>query len=377
MHVNALARIGLLATLPLASFLGACSSSSSKKVAVDDWVSDLCDAAVDFDKASDKAGEAFLSADFEDTKEAKDAFKESVDKQKDAQKEFRDAFGKIGQPDINGGDKVIAAFKKQFDENDKMTNDVAKAVAKIEDDADFVEEFMKIADDFDTPDFREKLDELADDHDDVADLIDSIDADDQCSSVIFDQPGADDTAGNEPTVAPRPSKTATAGKTPATTAAKTANEKWVATVCTSFGGWIEDIDNANKKLDSTLTGAKDAPALKKALVDFMKTGQTETKNLQKEIGALKAPDVKDGAKIQKTFNDATAQLVKVFDGLVADAEKVGTSSLSQTAADVDQLSAGIGAAFSEVGETFDKLDSLDAGELDALFDERPECLAIK
>ena len=127
----------------------------------------------------------------------------------------------------------------------------------------------------------------------------------------------------------------------------------------------------------TLTGAKDAPALKKALVDFMKTGQTETKNLQKEIGALKAPDVKDGAKIQKTFNDATAQLVKVFDGLVADAEKVGTSSLSQTAADVDQLSAGIGAAFSEVGETFDKLDSLDAGELDELFDERPECLAIK
>lgn len=376
MHLNSFARAGLLAALPLSSLLFACGGGGSdKKVDADDWVADLCDAAADFDKASDKAGEAFLDADFDDTKEAKAAFKESLEKQKDAQKDFRSDFDKIGQPDIEDGDKVVAAFKDQFKANDKMTEDVGKAVAKIDDDDDFTEEFLKIADDFDTPDFREKMDDLADDSDDVADLIDSIDADSDCSAVIFDQPGADDTT-DEPTA--QPSKTTVASKTtvPTTTAAKTTNEKWVAGVCTSLGGWIKDLEKANDKLDSTLTTAKDAPALKAALVEFMKSGQAETKNMQKEVAALKAPDVKNGAAIQRTFNDGMSQLVAVFDGLVTESQKVGTSSLAQTTADVERLSSGISDAFNDVSATFDKLDDLDTGELDNLFDQRPECAGI-
>jgi hypothetical protein len=373
MHLNKLARAGLLAALPLSSFLFACGGGSDKKVDPDDWVADLCDAALDFDKASDRAGEAFLDADFEDTKDAKAAFKKSLEDQKDAQKDFRAAFDKIGQPDIKDGDKVVSAFKAQFKENDKMTSDVGKAVADIDDKDDFMTEFLKIADDFDTPDFREKMNKLADDSDDVADLIDSIDADEDCSAVIFDQSGADSANQAEPTA--KPSKTAVASKTrtPVTTAAKTTNEKWVAGVCTSLLGWIDDLESAQTRLDSTLTTAADAPALKKALVDFMKTGQTETKNMQKEISALKSPDVKDGAQIQKTFNDAMTQLVGVFDNLVAESQKVSTASLSQTQADVERLSSGIADAFNDVSDTFDKLDSFNAGELDTLFDTRPEC----
>ncbi|MFN8616681.1 MAG: hypothetical protein U0837_06260 [Dehalococcoidia bacterium] len=374
-----LARTALLAALPLTTLLASCGGGSDKKVPADDWVADLCDAAVSFQKASDKAGEGFLEVDFGDTKKAKAAFKDSVEKQQEAQKDFRADFDKIGQPDIQDGDKVVDAFKDQFEENDKATDDVAKAVAKIDNDDDFMEEFLKVADDFDTPDFRAKLEDLADDSDDVADLIDSIDEDSECSSVIFDQAGSDDTSSANPTATPKASKTATTSKTavPTAAAAKTTNEKWVAGVCTSLGGWIQDLENANTKLDSTLNTAKDAPALKQALVDFMKTGQTETKNLQKEIAALKAPDVKDGAAIQKTFNDAMTQLVSVFDGLVSDAQKVGTGSLTQTTTDVERIAGGITDAFDDVATTFDKLDNYNAGELDTLFDQRPECQGIK
>lgn len=377
MHVKFLSRTAVIAVLPLTVFLGSCGGGD-KKVSADDWVADLCDAAASFQKSSDKAGDAFLEADFSDTKKAKAAFKESVEKQKDAQQEFRADFDKLGQPDIEDGDKVVDAFKDQFEENTKQTDDVAKAVAKIDDNADFTDEFLKIADDFDTPDFRAKLDALAKDSDDVGDLIDSIDQDSDCADVIFDSPGADDTSSSA-TATPQASRTAAAGRTALPTAAapKTTNEKWVAGVCTSLGGWIKDLEDANTQLDRTLDSAADAQALKQALVAFMRTGQTETKNLQKEIAALKAPDVKDGPAIQKTFNDAMTQLVGVFDGLLADAQKVGTGSLAQTSADVEKIAGGISDAFNDVGATFDKLDNYNAGELDRLFDERPECQDIK
>ncbi len=373
MHRSTFARLGLLAALPLSAMLFACGGGSDKKVAMDDWVADLCEAAIDFNDASDKAGEGFLNADFEDTKGSKAAFKKGVDGQKKAQKTFRSEFGKLGQPDIDDGAKVIDAFNDQFKENDKVIADISKRVADIDDDDDFFEEFLKIADDFNTPDFRKALNDLADDSDDVQDLIDEIDADEECSSVIFDQPGAD-TANAEPT--PKPAKTAVANKTsvpPTAAAAKTTNEKWVSGICTSLSGWVADLEKANEKLDGTLKTAKDAPALKQALVDFLKAGQTETKNLQKEVGALKAPDVKDGGAIHKVFVDASAQLVTVFDNLVGDAQKVGTNSLAQTAADVDRLSQGIGAAFDSVATTFDKLDSYKATEIEKLFESRPEC----
>src|SRR4029079_2495773 len=185
MRPSTLARFGLLlAVIPASSFLAACGGGgSSKKVDVDDWVSDLLDASSDFCKSSDKAGETFGDADLDDTKAAKAAFKKSLDAQKKAQKEFRSDFDKIGQPDIEDGDKVVKAFQDEFKAHDKQTEDVGKAVADIDDDDNFTDAFFDIADKFDVPDFREKLTAIADDSDssDVQDLIDQIDADSDCS----------------------------------------------------------------------------------------------------------------------------------------------------------------------------------------------------
>lgn len=374
-------RLGLLLTaLPLSSLLFACGGGD-KKVELDQWVSDLCDAAADFQKASDKAGEEFLDADLENTKEAKKAFAESLKEQKDAQKDFRGAFDKIGQPDIDGGDKVVKAFKEQFEANDELTDDVEKAVKDIDDDDDFLGAFLDISEDFDEPDFRAALADLAEDSDDVQDLIDAIDDDEDCSGTIFDADAADDidqdstpaagkttTTGNTPVVG----RTATTGRTPVV--ANTANEKWVSGVCGSFTNWVNDLVSANTKFQNDLDKSSgDSAAVKKLLVDFLKLGQTETKNLQKEISALKAPEVKDGAKVHKIFVDTSGNLVKVFDGLVSDANKISTASPSQTAADVDRLAAGISDAFDEAGAGFDQLDNFKLPELEALFDSRAEC----
>lgn len=377
MRMNVVSRLVLLgAAIPLTSLVVACGGGGSdKKVALDDWVEDLCKIAIDFDEASDKAGEKFEDADLDDTKDAKKAFAESIKEQKDAQKEFRSDFDKLGQPDIEDGDKVVDAFKDQFEENDKLTEDVEKAVKDIDDDDDFIEEFMKIADDFDTPDFREKLDDLAEDNDEVQDLIDAIDEDPDCSSVIFDSDAPDSTGDDD--ADPTPTKAA-ANKTPSSqptsAAAKTTNEKWVAGICTSFGGWVKDLETANIRFQGELDKVGENPAeIKRLLVAFLKTGQAETKNLQKEVGALKAPEVKDGAAIQKVFVDASTQLVKVFDDLVTNAEKINTTNAQQTLADVERLSSGIDTAFNSASASFDKLDNYNAPELEQLFDTRPEC----
>ncbi|MBK9341553.1 MAG: hypothetical protein IPN07_00600 [Dehalococcoidia bacterium] len=371
----------LVALLPLGSLLFACGGGD-KKVALDDWVADLCDAAADYQEASDKAGEGFLEADFEDTKKAKEAFAESLKDQKEAQSDFRSAFGKIGQPDIEDGDKVIDAFKEQFDENDKLTKDIEKAIKAIDDDDDFLEEFLKVADEFDTPDFREKLDDLAEDSDDVQDLIDEIDDDEACSEAIFDDDSADSTSN---TATPTPTKSTQAGRTATTTSktpaatktvapATTTNEKWVSGICVSFTGWVNDIDQANGEFQTALDKSTgDGASIKRLLVDFLKKGQTETKNLQKEVSALKAPDVTDGAKIHKVFVDVSTELVKVFDTLVADANKISTTNPSQTLADVERLSAGIADAFDEASAGFDKLDDFNAPQIESIFSSRPEC----
>jgi hypothetical protein len=376
MYLTKLARAGLLTALPLSVLMFGCGGRSADKVAADDWVAKLCDDATTFNTASDKAGEDFSNVDLTNTKDAKAAFKTSLDAQLDAQKDFRASFDKLGQPDIEDGDKVVDAFVAEFKANDKVTEDVGKAVADIDDKADFLDEFLKIADNFDTPDFRDRLSPLAEGNDDVQALIDKIDADQDCSSVIFDSSPADDTSTVDPT--PGGSATSVAKSTPSTASPpKTANEKWVATVCTSMTNWVDSIDTANGKLNTRVDAATDAKSLKQALVDFMTTGQTETKTMQGQIKALKSPDVKDGDAIQKVFNDGMNQLVGVFDDLVSQSQKVSTTSLTQTAEDVDRISQGIGAAFDDVGTTFDKLDQYNATELEDLFDTRPECDGLK
>jgi hypothetical protein len=154
------------------------------------------------------------------------------------------------------------------------------------------------------------------------------------------------------------------------------NEKWVAGICKSFGGWVEDITTAEADLQESLVDTSSASDLKKKLVDFLKTGQTETKNLQKELNALKAPDVKDGAKIQKIFTNAAGEFVKVFDRTVSDAQKIDDSSLSKVTTDLEKFEQQISDSFGNLDAAFSDLDQYQNADLEELFATTPECGAL-
>lgn len=365
-HTAPLGRVLLLvAGLPLAALIAACGGGGAEKVEVEEWVEALCEAAADFDKARDNTGTAFEEVDFTDTTAAKEAYADAIGEQKDVQKDFRDAFDEIGQPDIKGGDKVVKAFEDQFKENDEKTDDVGEQVADIEDDADFVEEFLKIIEDVGDPDFRGRIEDVADDYPDVDEVIDLIDEDPDCARVIFSEEEA-------ATIDPEPSPTSTTSTAPATTT----NEKWVAGICSSLTGWVADLEGANSALQSKIDGAASAGDLKKLLVAFLEDGQSETVNLRREIAALKAPDVDDGDAIHKIFVDASVDLVKVFDNLVSEAERLDASSLAKVTEDLDRFVEGVDSAFDEVAQSFDALDQYDPQGLDELFQTRPECQGL-
>lgn len=371
-----LTRLGLLAAVPLALFAVACgSSSNNKKVDADDWVAELCNVAIDFDKAGDEAGEEFLEVDFDDTKEAKEAFAKSISEQKDAQKDFRSDFEKLGQPDIEDGDKVVEAFEQQFDDNDDFTDKIADAVSDIDEDEDFLEEFSDILDDNTEPDFRDTLEDIAGDGDDVQDLIAEIEADEDCANVIFDDEEIEDVSDEPTTPATQSARPTTTSSTPS--AAGNANQQWVRGVCTSYSGWVSDIQKANTDFQAKVGPAAANPAaLKKVMVDFLKIGQAETRNLQREMNALRAPTGNDGPAIHKTFVDTANNLVGVMDGLVGDAEKLSTASDAQLAAEMGVLAQGIGEAFAEASTGFEKLGQFNAPELKNIFNAEPSCAGL-
>jgi hypothetical protein len=155
------------------------------------------------------------------------------------------------------------------------------------------------------------------------------------------------------------------------------NQQWVRGVCTSFSGWVNDIQKANADFQTKVGPAAANPAaLKKVMVDFLKVGQAETKNLQREVTGLKAPNVNRGNELHKTFVDTSNNLVGVMDDLVARAEKLSTASDAQLAADIGVLAQGIGEAFAKASVGFEELERFNAPELKNIFTAEPSCAGL-
>lgn len=357
--------VAAAALLTISLAFSACGGGS-KTVPADKWVTAICDAAAGFQKVSDAQGEKIAKVDPTDGPALKKAVASALDETAKASSTLRSEFDKAGKPDLKSGDDVIKAFQDQFKENDQRSADLKKKVAAIDTKGDFSSQFGKIVSEVPAIDFKPKLEAVAQKQSDAQEVIDGIDADSECADLYF----ANDSGSSS-----QPSGGATSAPP------KTVNEKWVAGVCTSFTGWVKDIDNANTKLQASLgkfDASKDSPKdLKQKLVDFLKTGQTETKNLKKEIDALKAPDVKDGAAIHKVFTKAGADLVKIFDGAVADAQKIDATSFASVTNDIAGFEDKVVSSFDAVGSAFDQLSKFSAPELEKVFSGRSECADLR
>lgn len=174
----------VIAAAPL--FSASCGGGGGlEKVDADDWVADVCDVALDFEDDFLEASDGLAVLEDGDPDEIKDAIDEFVKDGSKAIDAFVKDIEKAGQPDIDGGGKVIKAVRDHAKERKNILADMKKDVHKLDDkdDEDFRNGVFDILDNLDDPDFRDKLEDI--DENDVDDLIDSIDEEPGCSGVLF------------------------------------------------------------------------------------------------------------------------------------------------------------------------------------------------
>ncbi len=158
---------------------------SSKKVEVEDWVADMCKKAHDFDDAQTEAVQPLVEADETDSKELKSAIESLVREAGFATEDFVQDVERIGVPDIDGGDKVLAAFRQHQKDEQKILDKFLADVNKIDTkDKQYSEKVFDVLDDVEQNDLRDLLKAI--DEGDVDDLIDLIDDDEDCSFIVFD-----------------------------------------------------------------------------------------------------------------------------------------------------------------------------------------------
>ena len=158
---------------------------NKQKVEVEDWVADMCQKAQAFDDAQTEAVQPLIEADETDSKELKSAIDSLVRAAGFAADDFVRDVERIGVPDIDGGDKVLAAFRQHQKDEQKILDKFQSDVNKIDqDDKDYADQVFNILDDVESNDLRDSLEEI--DERDVDHLIDLIDENEDCSFIVFD-----------------------------------------------------------------------------------------------------------------------------------------------------------------------------------------------
>ena len=180
-------RTSLLATAASGlALLSACGGGDSlEKVDAEDWVADVCDRALDFDDDIADAGSELDVLEDGDPDEIKDAIDQFVKEATKIIDEFVKDIEKIGQPDIDGGDKVVKAIREHAKQEKKVFTDFKKDVNDLDDkdDDDFRDDVFDLLDDVEDPDLRDRFEDI--NERDVDDLIDMIDDEPGCSDILF------------------------------------------------------------------------------------------------------------------------------------------------------------------------------------------------
>jgi len=184
--LRSLVRTSLLgvvaATIPLGF---ACSGGGPEKVDAGDWVAEVCDAAIDFENELQESAESLQVLAEGDP----DEIKEAIDQFSNDAKETIDGFVKeveaVGKPDIDGGDEGIEAIRDHADDEKKAIDDFRDDVndLDIDDEDDFRDEVVEILSEGPDLDLRERLEDI--EADEVDQLVESIDADSDCSAALF------------------------------------------------------------------------------------------------------------------------------------------------------------------------------------------------
>ena len=377
-------RLVALLAIPvvIGGILVGCGGGGDTLVDVEDWVSEYCDLAQDFDEANDDVSAGFDDIDFGDKSAKDDVTKVLKDFDKE-RKKFTEARKKVGTPDVDGGKEIVAAFERQSKANDKAFAEFLKELDKLKTGKGFEEDFVGLLFDL-VPenDLRADLEDLAEDRDTdgAQDVIDAIDDDPECANVYFDE----DDAIEEPQPTPDRRATIVVATPRATTPVARAtarpnasqDEKWAIGFCNAVQSYSTDVATAGDRFDIPSNSA--GPAIKDLLVNFLADLQKRTATLKSDIDKLGNPSGADGAKIQAGFSKAVGDLVALFDASVRDARALNANDQAKLVEQLTTLGLRLETAGTAIEDAFEKIDrDFDTTSIDKLVDSLPQCAGIR
>lgn len=354
------------AALAFSSLVVACGGGDGDAVEMDQWVADVCDLALDYKPELDALDAEFDSVEPEtDTVAGHEKLIELLEKARDIQDDLVGEFKKLGKPDIEDGEAVVAAFVDNFEEEGAELDRIIAEMKKLDPESD--EYFFALLAVFfsaqESESVRDRLDTLAQDNQDVEDLIAAFEADPECARIVFDldddlgdfEEDLEDDVGQEQSSA-------------------IATEEWVAGFCTAFVTFVDDLMAISD--DLTMQDVNDLEAAKDVLVAAFEDARDRSMDLELDILLLGQPDVPDGAQVQAAIELGVSDIVAIFDAAVADAEALSTTDPAVFLSEVEDLATRFEAAFDEIGASFDALDIYDTSEIDQIADSLPECAAL-
>ena len=158
-------------------------------------------------------------------------------------------------------------------------------------------------------------------------------------------------------------------------------KKWVSTFCGSVLTWEHTVKSDSAKLvkevNSLKKGGKvDLPAAKRKLIGFLGGLVKSTNTMIGKIKAVGAPDVKNGAKIQKGVLAAFGQVAKAFKDGQNSAKALPTNNAKAFSKASLALAQAIQSSTNRIGAAFTALSKYSSKPLDDAAKNTPVCTKL-
>jgi hypothetical protein len=162
---------------------------------------------------------------------------------------------------------------------------------------------------------------------------------------------------------------------------KASPEKWVSTFCGSLGAWEQSVTVDASKFKTLVDGLQSSGSLdlvkvRTKFVLFLDRLIASTEKVQSDIGAVGAPDVANGDKIQTTVTGALSKLISDLEKAKTKAEALPATDPLAFAARAGTLGNEIEASAASVGTALSGLSAYNTPEFSAAAKADPACQKI-
>ena len=132
-------------------------------------------------------------------------------------------------------------------------------------------------------------------------------------------------------------------------------EAWASSVCTALGDWARGLQASSAKLQTDLRGSKGLPEVKAKFVAFLQDATDKAKVMVAAVHAAGAPDVTNGAALQRDFEAAVARFQTSFERATTKAKALPTNNPQAFTSGVQSLGQEVQTSLSGTRDVFTML----------------------